>query len=64
MTRFPDLNVEQSPGHEPGLFLSAIKIASKPHGGFDNDVDTMNDVLRSVLRKAPEREFTAKDLKY
>ncbi|MGB5390263.1 MAG: C1 family peptidase [Thermoanaerobaculia bacterium] len=47
-----------------GTSTSSTKTASKTHGGFDNDVDTMNDVLRSVLRKAPEREFTKSDLKY
>ena len=40
------------------------KTASKTHGGFDNDVHTLNDVLRTILRKAPLREFTEEDLKY
>lgn len=47
-----------------GTSSSKSKTASKTHGGFDNDVDTMNDVLRSILRKAPGRAFTKKDLKY
>ena len=47
-----------------GTNSGSIKTASKKHGGFDNDVHTMNDVLRSVLRGAPEREFTKEDLNY
>jgi len=47
-----------------GTSSSNTKTASDTHGGFDNDIDTMNDVLHSVLRKAPERKFTSKDLKY
>ncbi len=41
-----------------------VKTASKTHGGFDNDVFTMNEILRSVLRKVPTRKFTKDDLKY
>jgi len=40
------------------------KTASKKHGGFDNDVLTMNNVIRAILRKKPELEFTRKILKY
>jgi len=47
-----------------GTKSSGTRTASKTHGGFDNDVDTMNDVLHAVLRKAPGREFRKKDLKY
>jgi hypothetical protein len=47
-----------------GTSNNSSKTASKKHGGFDNDVDTMNDVLSSILRGAPEREFTRQDLKY
>jgi len=47
-----------------GTSNNSSKTASKKHGGFDNDVDTMNDVLRSVLRTTPAREFTRQDLKY
>lgn len=43
---------------------SAIRTACKTRGGFDNDIHTMNDVLHSVLRKAPEHEFSKKHLKY
>jgi hypothetical protein len=47
-----------------GSSSRSSKTASRIHGGFDNDIDTMNNVLRSVLRKAPEREFSGKDLTY
>jgi len=47
-----------------GTHSSTTKTKSKSHGGFDNDVDTMNDVLHSVLRKVPELKFTRKNLKY
>jgi len=38
--------------------------ASETHGGFDNDVETMNSVLRQILRKAPTQPFTRQSLKY
>lgn len=56
----PVFRIEASDGKITG----SSKNASKTHGGFDNDVPTMNDILRSVLRAAPTREFTKSDLKY
>jgi pimeloyl-ACP methyl ester carboxylesterase len=47
-----------------GSTTGTPKTASKTHGGFDNDVFTMNDVLKAILRKTPTREFTARDLRY
>ena len=38
--------------------------ASTSHGGFDNDPKTMNDILRSVLGKKPERPFSQQDLDF
>jgi len=38
------------------------RCSSTSHGGFDNDPDTMNDVLRRVLRKKPKTYFTRKVL--
>jgi hypothetical protein len=38
--------------------------ASESHGGFDNDIDTMNSVLRQILRKVPTQAFTKQTLKY
>ena len=37
---------------------------STSHGGFDNDVHTMNDILKRVLKGKPIRQFTANDLDY
>ena len=37
---------------------------STTHGGFDNDPDTMNDILRSALGKKPDRPFSRQDLDY
>ncbi len=42
-------------GGEPRSF-------STSHGGFDNDTQTMNDVLRSILSAAPTRPFTEAEL--
>ena len=38
--------------------------ASTTHGGFDNDVATMNDLLTRVLGQKPSRKFTDRDLDY
>ncbi len=37
---------------------------STTHGGFDNDVFTMNHILKRVLGGAPSRPFTEEDLDY
>ncbi|WP_372882999.1 C1 family peptidase [Psychromonas sp.] len=37
---------------------------SKSHGGFDNDVYTMNTVLRKILKKRAKKPFTEAELKY
>ncbi len=37
---------------------------STAHGGFDNDVRTMNHILKRVLGAAPSRPFKAADLDY
>ncbi len=41
---------------------------STTHGGFDNDIDTMNHILKRILKtrptRKPVREFTEKDLKF
>lgn len=43
--------------------LQHRSITSSPsHGGFDNDLNTMNSVLREVLGKDPSKPFTAEDL--
>ena len=37
---------------------------SRTHGGFDNDVTTMNRILQRVLRDMPDHPFTATALEY
>lgn len=38
---------------------------STSHGGFDNDPDTLNSMLRRILNSdQPAREFTVRDLQY
>lgn len=37
---------------------------STTHGGFDNDPDTMNDILRTILGKKPGRPFSQQDLDF
>lgn len=37
---------------------------SSSHGGFDNDVDTMNSVLWRILGREPSFPFEARDLNY
>jgi pimeloyl-ACP methyl ester carboxylesterase len=37
---------------------------STSHGGFDNDIYTMNHILRSVLGEAPKQPFTKDNLDY
>ncbi|MCW8193390.1 C1 family peptidase [Proteobacteria bacterium 005FR1] len=40
------------------------RTAAMSHGGFDNDPDTMNDMLKRILGKAPARPFKPADLVY
>ena len=37
---------------------------SDSHGGFDNDPVTLNEVLRRILGRTPERPFHVRDLQY
>jgi hypothetical protein len=41
-----------------------IRSSSATHGGFDNDPDTLNDVLKTILGREPERPFKKEDLDY
>ena len=36
---------------------------SKNHGGFDNDVATMNSIMTTILGKPPKEPFTEKEMK-
>lgn len=52
-----------------GVVLPEAKVRpdvsrSDSHGGFDNDMYTMNSVLFRILGKKPAREFTVRDLQY
>lgn len=38
--------------------------SSTSHGGFDNDPDTMNALLRTILGQEPEHPFTKESLTY
>ncbi|GAB1267173.1 C1 family peptidase [Aurantivibrio infirmus] len=40
------------------------KTSSTSHGGFDNDPNTLNDMMKRILGKKPKRPFTKKDLDY
>ncbi|RPH96966.1 MAG: peptidase C1 [Lysobacterales bacterium] len=56
----PRLTVHYSKGNVPGSRVTA----SATHGGFDNDPLTMNHILRRVLGKKPQLEFTRESLAY
>lgn len=40
------------------------RCTSESHGGFDNDVATMNDLLAAIVGKRPARPFADRDLAY
>ena len=44
--------------------VSSTRTRSSSHGEFDNDVYTMNHILRSILGGRPKRAFTEQDLVY
>jgi hypothetical protein len=37
--------------------------SSTSHGGFDNDVGTMNNIMKQILGKFPKKPFTEKEMK-
>ncbi len=47
-----------------GKSSSSARTSSETHGGFDNDIDTMNAILATVLKDNPQRKFTEADLDY
>lgn len=47
-----------------GMPGSLRKSENKTHGGFDNDPETMNDILKTILGGAPKRPFSAQDLDF
>ena len=52
--------------YSTGESRANIRTASKTHGGFDNDPETMNDILKRVLNTdvTPAVHFTKKNLDY
>jgi len=54
---YPGLSVNYSKGGEKGLTCSTS------HGGFDNDVNTMNTIMKQILKKAPSKPFTKEEMK-
>ncbi|XAL98386.1 C1 family peptidase [Phycisphaeraceae bacterium D3-23] len=50
--------------YSDGRAFQTAKTRSETHGGFDNDPNTMNSILRTVLSKRPRRLFTCEDLDY
>lgn len=56
----PRLSVHYSKGNVPGARVTA----GATHGGFDNDPLTMNHILRRVVGKTPQLEFTRESLTY
>ncbi len=51
--------------YSDGTATSKTRTASTKHGGFDNDRQTMNDILRRVVGASNVvREFTQEELKY
>ena len=48
----------------PGTREAPSPTASTSHGGFDNDPNTMNSILRTILGKEPTRRFKREDLIY
>jgi hypothetical protein len=62
-------NGELKLGNLPANFVysrgsGGSRTASESHGGFDNDPATLNDVLKRILGKKPDRPFTKEDLEY
>lgn len=55
-------------GRTPNLIVANQGVAplskSLSHGGFDNDVTTMNTILRRILGKAPAVEFNEKHMAF
>jgi hypothetical protein len=58
----------KAPGDGPPLVIAGGDNASlsnsRTHGGFDNDMATMNSVLAQVLGHRPRRPFAERDLVY
>ena len=53
----PGLKVIISKGGKTG------RSTSESHGGFDNDANTLNDIMKGILARKPPRPFTKTELK-
>lgn len=53
----PDLTIHYSDGNKQDI------TASTSHGGFDNDANTMNSILKRILGKNPKEPFTDSEMK-
>ncbi len=56
LTMHPGLTIDYSNGKK-GVTNSTS------HGGFDNDVATMNTIMTKILKKAPTKPFTKEEMK-
>lgn len=50
--------------YSQGVVDDSPRTSSETHGGFDNDLATMNDMLSRILGEKPSRLFTKADLDY
>jgi len=66
MERFKDevSRVNDQPAFFYSNGVSSNKTRSRSHGGFDNDVRTMNSILSRILDHPPKRRFTEDDLNF
>jgi hypothetical protein len=56
LTRHPGLSIKYSNGKKGAT-------SSVSHGGFDNDVNTMNSIMTEILKKAPTKPFVTEEMK-
>lgn len=61
---FPSLVIAgAAPSPEKGELTGNVS-RSESHGGFDNDPDTLNSVLRRILGAVPKHPFSAADRRF
>jgi len=56
LTKRPGLSIQYSDGSKGAT-------TSTSHGGFDNDVKTMNSIMTQILKKAPKKPFAREEMK-
>ncbi len=57
LTAHPGMSIHKSDGKK------GVTTTSTSHGGFDNDVRTMNTIMTQILGKAPAKPFTENEMK-